>query len=66
MPEGADGRRYYPALLLRKPKQIWFSFFALRLKQLYGIALAVHDASSHTEKKLGGACDSCFRITVQL
>lgn len=66
MPEGADCSWYHPAPLLRKQKQIQFSIFACRQKQLYGIASAVHHASSHKEKKLGGACNSCFRITVQL
>lgn len=65
MTDVADGSWCYPTLFLRKQK-IWFLIFAWHKKQLYGIALAVHNASSHTEKKLGGACDSRFRITIQL
>lgn len=61
MPEGADG---HPALLLRKKKQV--PILAWRQEQLRRTALAVHHASSHTEKELGGARDSRVRITVQL
>lgn len=68
MPKGADASWNHPAPRLKRKaeKRSWFSSLTWHQKQIYGIAVAVHHAGSHTEKKLGGARDSSIRITVQL
>ncbi|KAK2817049.1 hypothetical protein Q5P01_025240 [Channa striata] len=61
--EDADDSWRHQTLLLTA-KRSDSPFLAGDKRQLYGIVLAVHHAGSHTEKKLGGARDSPFRITV--